>query len=301
MTKSAKTLQQTQKPQPKKMGQSDPPKDMFSEAVKQVTKKSVQPVKASQQDKSGQPDQVLPQDTIPPDGKAPLQGTTSKLCTELKELSVLWDSSEDELLHVGCEGRLVVGIRDLGAAHLQPPPYGVAPPDDYEGDTEKCRFTGVLTLEHDDLARLSGSGAVRVEVANLHRMWGTHRVVINPPRKISIKDIVVPQEEVIRYSNVIGKEQQLPDTPVSEQGKESFQKQIAGLALVIAKVSSNHLRFNKKSGINMSAIADAVLDTFDSLPKEVTEDLNLTDLSHGTIRQNIAQGLELILTKAKNK
>ena len=295
MVRQNKTPQQVKKPETKKAAkQNHTLPSEFSSVIAQVQVKSTPQIEPPPKTKAVQSDMT------PPVGKAPRQDTTSKLCTELKEISTLWDRSVDELLHVACEGELIVGIRDHGAAHLKRLPTGAAPPEDYEGNTEQCRFIGVLTLEMDDLAQLASSGSVRVEVAYLHRLWGTHSVWINPPRTITFDDIVVPQEEVARYGKVVGKQSESPDEPVGEQGRQTYLKQIAGLALVIAHTSTNPATYMHGKKLNYSKIGEAVEKYFNGIAPEALAKLNLDKMQPKTISQNISKGIELIESKKVN-
>jgi hypothetical protein len=107
---------------------------------------------------------------------------------------------------------------------------------------------------------------------------------------ITLNDLVIPVGAVQELT----KQHEPPviqhETPISPEGKETFQKQIAGLALVVHKQAQGG-QFGGKSP-NKSQIAKAVLATIDLLPKDLHASLNLKGIGDGAIRQNIAKGLQ---------
>ena len=56
----------------------------------------------------------------------------------LPQRAIQWGVPVEELLHRAALGKLLVGIRDFGSAHLAPLPTGVVPPDNYDGDSMAC-------------------------------------------------------------------------------------------------------------------------------------------------------------------
>lgn len=83
-----------------------------------------------------------------------------------------------------------------------------------------------------------------------------------------------------------------PEIPVTPEGRETFQKQIAGLALVIYRQGKTDKEWGGKP--NKMRIADAVMKAMHSLPKELYDTLNTKGLGSSAIRQNISEGFKLI-------
>lgn len=220
-----------------------------------------------------------------PTNKLPKQYIT------VSELAKLWEIEVADLFLSASVGELVIGVRDYGANHLKLPPVGGMPPE-YEGDPKECEFVGVLSMEEDDLEQLGSHGEVWINVAYLHRLWGKEVVIFDQPRKVTIADAVVPMDTIEKHGNQkISKEFGFPDGLMGDKAKTTLLKQIGGLALVIANKGNNYKWGNS---INKKAIADAVQNTLEEMPQDLSEKLSTHGLSQANLRANITTGLKLL-------
>lgn len=117
-------------------------------------------------------------------------------------------------------------------------------------------------------------------------------VEVNSENGMTLNSLVVPIGAVQNLTPTHQLPASAPENKVSKIGKETFQKQIAGLAIVIFKQSKGG-QFGKNTP-NSSQIAQAVLATIDQLPKDLHATLNLKGVGDTAIRQNISKGLQLL-------
>ena len=131
------------------------------------------------------------------------QESQPQFCVGLNELVGEWHTSVAELLQLASVGKLLVGIRDFGAAHLKLPPAGVIRPN-YTDDPSQFTCVGVLTLEERHIEQVASEGEAVVEVAYLHWKDGNHGVMFDTPRRVTVDDLVVPVDEVQKHQALMG-------------------------------------------------------------------------------------------------
>jgi hypothetical protein len=109
---------------------------------------------------------------------------------------------------------------------------------------------------------------------------------------ITLDDLIVPIGALPKLEAGNKQHTMQQETTVSIEGKETFQKQIAGLAIVIHRQATG-IKFGEKAP-NKAQIAMAVMATIDELPADVHKTLSLKGIGDSAIRQNIAKGLKLL-------
>lgn len=205
----------------------------------------------------------------------------------LTDLASKYQLEASELLSYAIEGKLYVCIEDFN---------GIGKHDENADEPSapeiKCHYPQwAIFIVSDALKKLAINGNIFLGGGFRQTPTGMKPVFFQQERKITINDLIVPVEALADFANLAcGSVSQL-DTPITPVGRETLLKQLAGLALVVAKLKGGYNVGNKP---NQSAIAQAVLKTFDELPKELHGTLNLEDLSQGSIRNHIREGLRLI-------
>ena len=196
-----------------------------------------------------------------------------------------------DLLSYGIEGEIPIGVLAYGgiSSKARPDSFIVCEDDDANSVTGNPP-DWLIMLMPKTLKEVAGAGTI--QSGRGYRWYDNEweSVDITSQHGITLDDLVVP----VSAMQKLAKQQEPPivlhDSPTSPEGKETFQKQIAGLALVIHKQAQGG-KFGGKSP-NKLQIAKAVLATIETLPKDLYATLNLKGVGDGVIRQNIAKGLQ---------
>ena len=213
------------------------------------------------------------------------QGKLIRSFMALEELAAQRKVPVLELLIASCAGNLVVGVPDFGAAHLKSPPAGVDRPT-YESDPSQFSYCGVLTLDREDLQRIASKGETLVNVGYIHWSDGRHGVLFDPPRKVTVDDLVVPMVEA---EEQIAGGLASADDNLSEKREITLLRIIGVLGLVIAKGKGQAGQWTKE--LNSTALSTDVENTLASLSDAQKAVLNTHGVSDTNLRKYIVKGL----------
>lgn len=211
----------------------------------------------------------------------------------MAEVAVMLKLEQFDLLSYGIEGHIPIGVLAYGGIKSASLPDSFMVREDEEGNRiEGDTPDWIIMLMPKTLRAIAEDGK-----ASSGRGYRWHDeewepVGVTSENGITLSDLIVPVSAVKELTQKHEQPITQPETPVSPEGKETFQKQVAGLALVIHQQSKVSKGWGNNP--NKSQIAKAVMDTIDTLPKELHATLNLTGIGGGVIRQNIAKGLQLL-------
>lgn len=201
-----------------------------------------------------------------------------------------------DLVSYGIEGGVPIGVLAYSGINLASLPDAFIVVDD---GNQRLNGTPewLIMLMPKSIRAIAQDGSV--QSGRGYRWFGGEWEPVDISREsgITLGDLVIPTRALQEFVPDNKKHAVLPESPVSAEGKETFQKQIAGLAMVIHRVSKG-MKFGGGAP-NKSQIAQAVLETMDELPPEIHKTLNLKGIGDGVIRQNISKGLQLLGFAAK--
>lgn len=214
------------------------------------------------------------------------------LCIEVNQLSKRWQVSVGDLLLHGSMGNIVIGVRDLGANHLKAPPTGVTRPD-YAHSPDLFKYIGVLSLDATDIERVKNEESIFIDVGYLHWADQRHGVMFDPPRQVSIGDLVVPIYEVNLFEIKTCDSPQA--TALSEKKEATLLKIIGALGFVIARGKGSAAIWG--GAINKDKLAKEIDATLNSLTKDQKMVLDTYGLKQANLRDYISQGIEALKIK----
>lgn len=196
----------------------------------------------------------------------------------LSKLAKQCNCDEADLLHQAALGNLrlslqfygktpnrVIGAESIASETPQSPEY---PPE-----------TGVFDLPLKDAEALVEH--VQIAVEAIFSPSGKWAVSFDPPRVITAADVVVRNEEAQSFK--ISEEH---TGPISDTERSQLLKQIAGMAMLIAK---DNKKYTHGDNPNASQIGKAVHDLL-----EAWTDANVYGLGDTNIRTNISKGIDLL-------
>lgn len=198
-----------------------------------------------------------------------------------------------DLMSYGIEGEMPIGVLAYGGITPTARPDSFMVREDGEGNLVSGGTPDwLIMLMPKTLKEIAVAGMVQSGRGYRWHDDDWEPVEAVSESGITADDLVIPTGAMQEFT----RQQELPvpviqcETPVSPEGKETLQKQIAGLAIVIHKQAKGG-KFGDKL-LNKLQIAKAVLATIDELPKDLHATLNLWGVGDGAIRQNIAKGLQ---------
>jgi len=205
------------------------------------------------------------------------------------ELATKWKIPVSELLRRATVDELAIGIVDYSGAHLRPPPTGVIRPE-FAQNPSQFPYIGVLTIDADDLGRIAAENSAIVNHGYLNWLEGRHLVVFDPPRKLTIADLVVPMGEV--ESQLVQSGKVSAEEFLSERREVTLLKIIGALGLVIAK--GKGASGNWGTNPHKDALAKDILGTLNQLTKDQGLILDTYGLSRSNLTAYIAEGIKLL-------
>lgn len=202
-----------------------------------------------------------------------------------------------DLVSYGIEGEVPIGVLAYSGINLAPLSDAFFVADGDDNQTQNVTPDWIIMLMPRSIRAIAQQG--RVLSGHGYRWLGGEWEPVDVSREsgITLDDLVIPTSALREFVPDTKQHIVQPELPVSTEGKETFQKQIAGLAMVIHRHTMGK-KFGGASPNNLQ-IAKAVLSTMDELPPEIHKTLNTKGIGDGVIRQNISKGLQLLGFAAK--
>lgn len=210
---------------------------------------------------------------------------TSKSFVLLADLAKKCKCDAAELLHLAAKGNLKLSI----------PFYGVSPQRQYFLNPTNPEVvvpeipaqlpdSGVFDLHIQDVVALVTHGQIAVDaIFSPCSVWA---VSYEPPRVVSIADIVIRPEEAASFKIAVD-----VSDPMSPSERSRLLRLIGAMAVLLAQKAN---KYTSGGHPNASQIADAVGELLDALP-----DANSLGLGNTNVRTTISSGIELLTTLQK--